>query len=425
MRQYRGRTRAEEQRGRPLRTTTRSGPRSDLRASLFACAARAGASCSVLYSTTHQTMPAAAKMTNGACQPSRSAINPAAYAPNPAPASTAVWCIDSARLRIAGPMPIADQRGAGRVIRRLAERDHAAQREQHRETGGERYQARRDAPERETTDDHPRAARAVAEAAEQERGNAVDPEERRVDQREMLGREPELLAQLRHDRDQDRAVRRIQERDHPQQADQDPRVVRGERAPRGHCVNLCRVHCSPILYGRSTCAASTIRSGACPRSTHASSARRMSCSAIVAHARHHAGLPERVRCCAALAVPHARHHEQPEERLRALHAAHARDDPLVVVDAGVRRDQSIRPPEVHQQLSAQPRERRQVGIGRVQHLAERRVADASLLRELEVAHTGEALDAPRRIVVNHVAEELLGERQLQLASLSGSAANPK
>ena len=208
-------------------TTTRSGPRSDLRASLASCAARAGASCSILYSTTHQTMPAAAEDDERRL-PAEAIGDQAGRIRAESRAGEHSGLMN--RQRAAAhrrPMPIADQRGAGRVIRRLAERDHAAQREQHRESGCERDQARRDAPERETADDDPRAARAVAEAPEQERGERVDPEERRVDQRELLGREPELLAQLRHDRDQDRAVRRIQERDHPQQADQDPRVVRG------------------------------------------------------------------------------------------------------------------------------------------------------------------------------------------------------
>ena len=120
---------------------------------------------------------------------------------------------------------------------------------------------------------------------------------------------------------------------------------------------------------------------------------------IVPQPRRHVRLAERVRLSSALTVPHAGHHEQPEERLRALYAAHARENPLVVVDARLRREQIIGPTEIHQQLPAAPLEARQVGIGRVEHLAQRFVADRPLSRALEIAPAIESSEGPGRIVV--------------------------
>ena len=138
---------------------------------------------------------------------------------------------------------------------------------------------------------------------------------------------------------------------------------------------------------------------------------------IVTQSRRYICLAECVRFLAALTVPHAGHHEQPEECLRALCAAHARKHALVVVDAGLRRDQIIGPAEIHQQLPAALFEPCQVGVGGVEHLAQRLMADAPLLRELDIVPVVELAQRPGRIVVHHVAEELLGEREL-LADVS-------
>ena len=46
-----------------------------------------------------------------------------------------------------GPVPVADQRGRGRIISGFADRDEPAHRQQQREAAGERRRAGRDAPE--------------------------------------------------------------------------------------------------------------------------------------------------------------------------------------------------------------------------------------------------------------------------------------
>ena len=88
---------------------------------------------------------------------------------------------------------------------------------------------------------------AVAETPEQESGDGVDPEESRIDERELFRRQTELLAQLRHHCHQDRAVGRVEECHQPQQADQHPWIVARLRCAIDPCVSFYGTHGSPNL----------------------------------------------------------------------------------------------------------------------------------------------------------------------------------
>src|SRR5687768_14898267 len=104
-------------------------------------------------------------------------------------------------------MPIADERGARRVVRRFAYGDETTGEDQEREAGCEGSYAGRDAPEDEPADDQSRASRAVAETPEQKCTDRVNPKRSGIDERKLRGAEPELCAQLRHHGDQRRAAR--------------------------------------------------------------------------------------------------------------------------------------------------------------------------------------------------------------------------
>ena len=104
-----------------------------------------------------------------------------------------------------------------------------------RPVANDKSRARR--PEREPSDDQPRAMRG-AQAPEDQRTDRIDPERNGIDQRELRRAETELRTNLRQNGDEDLPARRAEKRRRPQQPDEQPRIVGEARVGRCRCATL-------------------------------------------------------------------------------------------------------------------------------------------------------------------------------------------
>src|SRR5262245_37576924 len=114
---------------------------------------------------------------------------------------------------------------------------------------------------------------------------------------------------------------------------------------------------------------------------------------------------ELVECAAAnasVAVEHAGYHEEAKKTGRRR--SHSSEYAFVIINAHLRVQRLIGPPEVHQQFSASLAETREVGVGRIEHA----VNPFEARRVFLEIKTGQTV---LRILLckSHIAEEALGE----------------